>query len=99
MYIGKKLKEVLKQKNISLADLSDKSGIDRRECASFLENRREPTLEIFVQIVNALDVLPSELLGMEGGEAEELLAIQRKIKELPPEKQKELFEEIKIFLP
>lgn len=66
MYIGKKLKEVLIRENISLAELSDKSGIDRKTCEAFLENRRKPTLEQFVQIVNALDILPSEMIDTEG---------------------------------
>lgn len=62
MYIGKTLKEILERKNISLADLSNKSGIERKACLAFLEDRKEPTLESFVQIVNALDVLPSEFI-------------------------------------
>lgn len=65
MYIYRKLKEILERKNISLADLSNKSGIDRKDCLAFLENRKEPTLEVFVQIVNALDVLPSEFIKIE----------------------------------
>lgn len=94
MYIGKKLKEILKHQSISLAELSDKSGIDREECEDFLKNQKEPTLEKFVRIVNALGALPSDFI-----ETERRNAIQRKIDELPPEKQKKLFENIKNFLP
>lgn len=66
MYIGKKLKEILKRESISLADLSNQSGIDKKDCVAFLENRKEPTLEEFVQIVNVLGVLPSEFIKIEG---------------------------------
>lgn len=94
MYIGKKLKEILKHQSISLAELSGKSGIDREECEAFLKNQKEPTLEKFVRIVNALSALPSDFI-----ETERRNVIQRKIDELPPEKQKKLFENIKNFLP
>lgn len=98
MYIGKKLKEILVREDISLAGLSDKSGIDRKDCEAFLENQKEPTLESFVQIVNGLDVSPSEFIETERTNIGELLAMQRKISELPLETQRELFKEIQIFL-
>lgn len=99
MYIGKKLEQILKHQSISLAELSDKSGIDREECEAFLCDQREPTLEAFVQIVNALGALPSDFIETERRNTADLLIVQKKIKELPPEKQKRLFEEIKNFLP
>ncbi len=99
MYIGKKLKEVLKREKITLAELSEKSRIDKKDCEDFLENRKEPTLEVFVQIVNALGVLPSEFIKIEGSVTKELGELQRKKNELPQGKQRRLFENIEKNLP
>lgn len=99
MFIGTKLKKVLKQKNISLADLSGKSGIGRKDCKAILENQKEPTLEVFVQIVNALGILPSDFIETEGRDTRNLLVLQRKIDALPLEEQMIVFKEIKNNLP
>lgn len=99
MYIGKKLEKILKYQCISLAELSDKSGIAKEECEDFLNDRKEPTLEVFVQIVNALGALPSDFIEIERRNVAKLLKVHEKIQGLPPEKQRKLFEEIKNFLP
>lgn len=51
-----------------------------------------------MEIRRQLDVSPSEFIETEKTNIGELLAMQRKISELPLETQRELFKEIQIIL-
>lgn len=55
------IKEIRKEKSVSLRELSEKSGISKSEI-NFIENgHRDPTLRTMCLLSLALDVSPSRL--------------------------------------
>ncbi|ENZ12838.1 hypothetical protein HMPREF1082_03077 [[Clostridium] clostridioforme 90A7] len=58
------IKEVRKEKNITLRELSEKSGISKSEI-SFIENgQRDPTLHTMCLLSLALGVPPAKLFSV-----------------------------------
>lgn len=66
MGLGQKIKEILKEKNKTIADLADISGVPKNTLYAITKrdskNIRQETL---VKISNALDVNPMELLEVD----------------------------------
>ena len=96
MYIGNKLKEIIKREGISLEELSEQCGIKKKILEEILENRKEPTLEEFVSIGNGLAVSFDEILKDESMD-ERLLELKTKIKQLPPHQKEVIFRNLDIF--
>lgn len=99
MHIGGNLWEILEREHISVNQLSEKSNIKIRKIEELVKGTATPTLDEFIQIVNALQVSPSELLGEEGSDVrEKLRSMDRKVNKISEERKEKLFEEIEIFL-
>lgn len=99
MYIGKRIQEILVRESISVAALSKESNIPLEDMEAFIKEKKIPTLEEFVSIVNVLRVSPDEILGKAPSCLhEDLLSYERKFQKLPKEKQKEMMDQIEIFL-
>lgn len=59
------IREVREERNVSLRELSEKSGVSK-SAINFIENgQREPTLRTLCLLSLALDVSPSRLFSME----------------------------------
>lgn len=56
MYIEMKLKQIRKEKNISLAELSRKSGVSKTQINDIENNKKKPTLQSIILLAKALDV-------------------------------------------
>lgn len=62
MNIGKGIKKVLKEKNISQKTLSDETGISETSISLLIKNKTQPRKETIEAIANALDVKPEVLV-------------------------------------
>ncbi|WDF67455.1 helix-turn-helix domain-containing protein [Sphingobacterium oryzagri] len=54
--ISAKIKEIRKDKNITLQELADKAGVSKGLISQIENNRTVPSLLVLINIVNALDV-------------------------------------------
>ncbi len=98
MYIGKKLQVILERGDFSVAELSEKSEIDGKTLEDILEERKEPTLDEFINIANGLSISPNELLEDRTNDIEEkLLEVQMKIRKLSEKRREEMLCEIEKF--
>lgn len=61
MYIEMKLKQIRKEKNISLSELSRKSGVSKTQINDIENNRKKPTLQSVILLAKALDVNVNDL--------------------------------------
>ena len=56
-----RLKEIIKEKGISLAALHEKTGIEKGNLSNIVNNKKNPTVETLEKIANALDIPVFEL--------------------------------------
>ncbi len=61
LHIELLIKQIRKQKNITLDELSKRSGVSKTHINDIENNRKEPTLSIAVSIAKALDVQLTDL--------------------------------------
>lgn len=61
LHIELLIKEIRKQQNITLDELSKKSGVSKSHINDIENNKKEPTLTIAVAIAKALDVQLTDL--------------------------------------
>lgn len=61
MHIEILLKEKRKQKNLTLVQLAEKTGISKTHINDIENNLKEPSLSIMVRIAKALDVKMEDL--------------------------------------
>lgn len=61
MHIEILLKEKRKEKNLTLAQLSEKTGISKTHINDIENNLKEPSLSMVVRIAKALDLKVEEL--------------------------------------
>ena len=61
MYIEMKLKQIRKEKNMSLSELSKKSGVSKTQINDIENNRKKPTLQSVILLAKALDVNVNDL--------------------------------------
>ena len=59
------IKEVLEQKGIKQTWLADKLGKSFNTVNSYVQNRRQPSIETLFEIAKILNVEPKELIGTE----------------------------------
>ncbi len=57
-----RIKEVLEEKGIKQKWLADKMGKSYNMVNSYVQNRRQPTIEVLFQIADLLDIDVKELL-------------------------------------
>lgn len=57
-----RIKEVLEEKSITQTWLSEKLGKSYNMVNSYVQNRRQPSIEVLYNIAKILKVKPSELL-------------------------------------
>jgi putative transcriptional regulator len=60
-----RIKEVLEQKGIKQIWLSEQLGKSYNMVNSYVQNRRQPSLETLFEIAKTLNVEPKELIGTE----------------------------------
>ena len=60
-----RIKEVLEQKGIKQTWLADKLGKSFNTVNSYVQNRRQPSIETLFEIAKILNVEPKELIGTE----------------------------------
>ncbi len=85
-----KIKEIAKQKNITLKDISKNLNISYRSLQRYSAGTREPNYKTIVDIANYLNVTVDELLNVENKKLisislkdfNELKAIQKRINEI-----------------
>lgn len=65
MNYGKNLKELMKAKNISQAELGEKMGVDQSTISLWANEKREPDYKTLFKLCRILDTTPNELLGWE----------------------------------
>jgi transcriptional regulator with XRE-family HTH domain len=65
MNIGKKLKELLKLRNIKQIELAEAVGISPARLSSYLADKREPSLDMLVKIAEYLGVDVKHFAGEE----------------------------------
>ncbi|MCA0429387.1 MAG: helix-turn-helix domain-containing protein [Bacteroidetes bacterium] len=58
-----RIKEVLEEKHLTQAWLSDKLGKSYNMVNSYVQNRRQPSLEILFRIAKLLKVSPKDLIN------------------------------------
>ena len=58
-----RIKEVLEEKSITQTWLSEKLGKSYNMVNSYVQNRRQPSIEVLYEIAKILKVKPSELLN------------------------------------
>lgn len=58
-----RIKEVLEEKNLTQTWLSEKLGKSYNMVNSYVQNRRQPSLEILFKIAKLLKVSPKELIN------------------------------------
>lgn len=63
--IMNRIKEVLEQKGIKQIWLSEQLGKSYNMVNSYVQNRRQPSLETLFEIAKTLNVEPKELIGTE----------------------------------
>lgn len=66
--ISDRLKEALALRNITQAELSRKSGVDKSAICKYMKGDIKPKSESLVAIANALGVTPVWLLGLDDTE-------------------------------
>ena len=85
MEISKKLKLMRKENNLTLKELSTKSGISISFISDIENGRRNPSIEKLKILAHALDIPAREFLKEEtdylinGGETEEVMVLARDI--------------------
>lgn len=57
-----RIKEVLEEKGVTQTWLSEKLGKSYNMVNSYVQNRRQPSIEVLFEIAKILKVKPSELL-------------------------------------
>jgi putative transcriptional regulator len=57
-----RIKEILKEKSLTQTWLSEELGKSYNMVNSYVQNRRQPSLEILYEIAKALNVSPKDLL-------------------------------------
>ena len=62
---GNRLKQALKQNNMSQSELAKKIGMSQSVVNNYCTSKREPTLDVLVLICKALDESADYLLGLE----------------------------------
>lgn len=61
MHIELLIKEIRKQRNITLDELAKRSGVSKTHINDIENNRKEPTLTIAISIAKALNVQLTDL--------------------------------------
>lgn len=56
-----RLKEILEEKNMTLTDLAEKTGIEKGNLSAISNNKKNPTIETLKKIAEALGVKLSDL--------------------------------------
>lgn len=56
-----RLKEILEEKNMTLTDLAEKTGIEKGNLSAISNNKKNPTIETLKKIADALKVKLSDL--------------------------------------
>ncbi len=80
---GKKLRERARELELSDAEVARRSGLSERRYGHYVTGRREPNLDILVEICKTLQTTPNYLLGLEEGKgskgARERKALQARL--------------------
>lgn len=63
MIIGKRIKELRKEKHLTQQKLADLINVTKVSICCYEKGTRTPNLETFIDIVNVLDTTPDYLLG------------------------------------
>lgn len=63
MIIGKRIKELRKEKRLTQQKLADLVNVTKVSICCYEKGTRTPNLETFIDIVNVLDTTPDYLLG------------------------------------
>lgn len=58
-----RIKEILFQKNMTMSDLSDKTGLAQENISRICSDTGNPTLETLSKIADALDIRPGDLIN------------------------------------
>lgn len=58
-----RLKEILEEKNMTLTDLSEKTGIEKGNLSAISNNKKNPTMETLKKIADALEINLVELFS------------------------------------
>ncbi|WCK55314.1 XRE family transcriptional regulator [Aneurinibacillus sp. Ricciae_BoGa-3] len=75
MNFGKNVKQVRKEKELTLEELSERSGVSRSMLSQIEREEKNPTLQVACQIAEALKVTLSQLLGQQ--ENREVIVIRK----------------------
>jgi transcriptional regulator with XRE-family HTH domain len=51
-----RLKEIIKEKGVSLVSLYEKTGIEKGNLSNIINNKKNPTIETLEKIANALEI-------------------------------------------
>ena len=63
MIIGKRIKELRKEKHLTQQKLADLINVTKVSICCYEKGTRTPNLETFIDLVNVLDTTPDYLLG------------------------------------
>jgi transcriptional regulator with XRE-family HTH domain len=64
VYIGEKLKEVRTRRLLTQDELAEKAGVSQSTIANIERNNAEPQFRTIRKLAKALDIEPTELLGV-----------------------------------
>lgn len=76
--IGQRLKEKIRQLELTQQQAADKLGISQSRLNQYLNDRREPDGKMLCHICEVLGVTPNWLFGFDGEEALESVKINKK---------------------
>jgi transcriptional regulator with XRE-family HTH domain len=64
VYIGEKLREVRTRRLLTQDELADKAGVSQSTIANIERDNAEPQFRTIRKLAKALDIEPTELLGV-----------------------------------
>ena len=90
-----RLKEILEEKNMTLTDLSEKTGIEKGNLSAISNNKKNPTMETLKKIAEALEVKLSDLFEKKESDIIGFLRVHGYLKQVTSlEDLKQLVEDI-----
>lgn len=90
-----RLKEILEEKNMTLTDLSEKTGIEKGNLSAISNNKKNPTMETLKKIAEALKVKLSDLFEKKDSDIIGFLRVHGYLKQVTSlEDLKQLVEDI-----
>ena len=97
IYLGDRIKEVRKLRNMSQEDFAQKLGLSQPAVSQFEKGTRQPTPKTIDKICQVLKVSRDELVGKGGEENFETAMLMRNLKGLSPESIRRLNEIAKMM--